>query len=123
MPGFDGTGPVGGGPMTGWGRGVCGTRAGVGRGVGIRRGIGRGGAPWGGGLGRGFGGGRGRAFGGGRFGGFGRRFFGAGRLNPSSEPSWTPEDEAEMLRNDLSAAREEMAAMERRLQELENKED
>lgn len=23
MPGFDGSGPAGGGPMTGWGRGYC----------------------------------------------------------------------------------------------------
>jgi hypothetical protein len=27
MPGFDGTGPAGGGPMTGWGRGYCNSAA------------------------------------------------------------------------------------------------
>ena len=32
MPGFDGTGPFGGGPMTGWQRGIC-----VTSGVGFRR--------------------------------------------------------------------------------------
>lgn len=36
MPAFDGTGPAGRGPMTGWGRGPC---AGSGRGMG--RGFGR----------------------------------------------------------------------------------
>ena len=30
MPGFDGTGPMGAGPMTGWGRGVCGPNQGAG---------------------------------------------------------------------------------------------
>jgi len=74
MPGFDGTGPAGGGPMTGWGRGSCDpSRAaygpavpsrsgnwGVGRFFGWARGFARG-------YGRGFG--RGRGFGG----GFGRR--------------------------------------------------
>ncbi len=58
MPGFDGTGPMGGGPMTGRGMGFCAGRqpagarrfAGRGRGFGFGRG-------WGGGFGwgRGFG--------------------------------------------------------------------
>jgi len=46
MPGFDGTGPMGRGPLTGGGFGPCGR--------GLRRGVGRG---------RGFGIGRGRGFG------------------------------------------------------------
>lgn len=48
MPGRDGTGPMGQGPMTGGGRGWCGGGAGRGRGMG--RGMG---AGWGGGGGRG----------------------------------------------------------------------
>jgi len=66
MPAFDGTGPLGRGPMTGWGRGYCSPAGPVyapypgwapgyvipwyGRGFGRGRGLGRG---WG--LGRGFG--------------------------------------------------------------------
>ncbi len=97
MPGFDGTGPVGVGPMTGGGRGWCAVPygqynapgyapAGTGRAVqypwmtfapdqympypyaGVPRGVGRGGLPWGGGRGRCWGGGRG--FRGGRRGGW-----------------------------------------------------
>ncbi len=75
MPGFDRTGPMGQGPMTGGRRGFCvqGTtpipagnfpRYPV---PGIIFGAGRGGIPWGGGRGRAFGGGRGRI---GRFGRF-----------------------------------------------------
>jgi hypothetical protein len=75
MPGFDGTGPLGQGPMTGGGRGFCAMPyRGYGpSGYGFRRhfpfyrrrsygpvfGAGRGGLPWGGGRGRVFGGGRG----------------------------------------------------------------
>ena len=56
MPGFNGTGPAGMGPMTGWGMGQCGTGQrrtlgrGSGRGMGFGRGIG-----FGRGFGRGFG--------------------------------------------------------------------
>jgi hypothetical protein len=77
MPGFDGTGPMGLGPMTGGGRGFCailyrsygpyayGIRApyyppsGIYPFYGPVFGVGRGGLPWGGGRGRCFGGGRG----------------------------------------------------------------
>jgi hypothetical protein len=61
MPGFNGTGPMGYGPMTGGARGFCNPR-------GSRSyyayapfwyGAGRGGFPWGGGRGRTWGGGRG----------------------------------------------------------------
>jgi len=57
MPGFDGTGPMSQGPMTGRGMGYCGTGSGVPTGGAPVYGRGRGGQPWGGG--RGFGGGRG----------------------------------------------------------------
>jgi hypothetical protein len=76
MPGFDGTGPRGMGPMTGGGRGFCAMpyRAYGPYGYGMRApycssyarplegpvfGAGRGGLPWGGGRGRVFGGRRG----------------------------------------------------------------
>ena len=60
MPGFDGSGPMGAGPMTGGARGYCNPvnagfnpqfGRGYGRGMGLRRGF-RGGGP---GYGRGFG--------------------------------------------------------------------
>jgi hypothetical protein len=84
MPGYDGNGPRGQGPRTGGGFGYCGTGS---RPVGPFSPIGRqgGGAGFGGyGVGRGgapFGGGRGRCFGGGRQGGragYGRGFGGYG---------------------------------------------
>ena len=67
MPGFDGTGPSGQGPIAGRGRGFCAKL--FGRApydpcyersiLGRIFGAGRGGLPWGGGRGRVFGGGRG----------------------------------------------------------------
>ena len=41
MPRFDGTGPGGFGPRTGWGMGPCGAGMGYGRGRGFGRGFGR----------------------------------------------------------------------------------
>ena len=62
MPRFDGTGPCGVGPMTGWGRGYCG--AGMGRGLAPGYGQGYGFGPgYGRGFGRGFGRSMGRGFG------------------------------------------------------------
>lgn len=63
MPGRDGTGPVGNGPMTGWGRGICTAPRSVGYGRGVRRVTGRG-------IGRGRGFRSGTGYGCGR--GFGR---------------------------------------------------
>ncbi|MDI6870833.1 MAG: DUF5320 domain-containing protein [Bacillota bacterium] len=59
MPGFDGTGPRGEGPLTGGGRGRCAAPATDKPTVPL--GVGRGGRPRGGGRGRCFGGGRGPA--------------------------------------------------------------
>lgn len=63
MPGMDGTGPMGQGPMTGGGRGLCVVPLPAGAPaygyLGAVRGVGRGGFPWGGGRGRTWGGGRG----------------------------------------------------------------
>ncbi len=63
MPGFNGTGPQGNGPFTGWGRGMCaqpGTWTAVGRGMGQGRGCGMG-RRGAGGFGMGWGMGRGMA--------------------------------------------------------------
>jgi hypothetical protein len=83
MPGLNRTGPLGGGPGTGRGLGLCGTAGKSPRFSwgGFFRGIGRGGAPWGGGA----------------------------------------YDEVEALRAGITAAKEEIAAMEARLSELEKK--
>jgi hypothetical protein len=107
MPGYNRTGPLGAGPRTGWGRGQCGTTAGAPRfsGGGLLRGVGRGGLPWGGG--------RGRCFGGGASGRQGRF---AGPM-----PFGSVQDEAEVLKNQLAAAEEEIAAMKSRLAELDKK--
>jgi hypothetical protein len=100
--------------MTGGGRGLCGQGAGAGRrfGGGFFRGVGRGGMPWGGGFGRCFGG-RGGWWGAGPA--LGRGFsWGA--------PYWAPptrDQEADTLKAELASARDEIAAMEARLAELE----
>lgn len=124
MPGFDGTGPAGMGPMTGGGRGFC--------------------SPWGAGAafaGRGFGRGLGR--GGGW--GFGFRgssppwpYVGLGRgglprcgyffrntgwgwpYDPTvAAPEWSKEQELGFLRNEAGAIKEELEQIDKRIQELE----
>jgi hypothetical protein len=88
MPGFDRTGPMGGGPMTGWGRGYCGGYRGEygpypdgyygNRGAGFGRKFRR----W-------LGFGRGRGFGRGYAVGFGRgRGFGRGYGSRNVYPAW-----------------------------------
>jgi len=107
MPGFDRSGPAGGGPRTGFGRGPCGGQTGTGRRIsqGIGFGAGRGGRPRGGG--------RGRCFG------------GAGYWGQQAYPEWTAvpsETEAEVLKAELADARSQIAAMEARLKDLEKEE-
>ncbi len=112
MPGFDGTGPRGEGPMTGGSRGYCA----IGR-IAPRwnrwygYGVGRGGIPWGGGRGRAWGGGRGRWWRG---------------YAPCAYEPWVPpvsvEDEKAYLRDSLKDLQDEMNAMKARLEELEKKE-
>ncbi|MFP3927279.1 MAG: DUF5320 domain-containing protein [Desulfobacteraceae bacterium] len=116
MPGFDGTGPVGYGPMTGRGLGFCNPRAGAalpyyGRGFG-----------WGRGRGRGF-----------RRGGWG---FGRGWAYPAAPPAYGsyaapaygapygmgPQEEATYLKEEAAAIRDELEAIQRRINELESKE-
>lgn len=104
MPGLDRSGPMGGGPMTGGRRGLCGrTRSaadmsaagGYGRAMGMRRGFGRG-------CGRGFG----PAYG--------------GYAHPPAYPyPLSKTDEVEMLRADADARRKSLDAIQRRIEELE----
>ena len=113
MPGFDRTGPMGGGPMTGGARGLCnpataGTvRAyggyGYGRGMGLRRG---------------FRGGYGPDRGWGR--GYGRGYTGYPAAVGPDFPVDAP-DEIGMLKAQADSLRASLDAINRRLGDLENK--
>lgn len=119
MPGFDGTGPMGAGPMTGGGRGSCnpayagygpvyGRGYCYGRGRGLRRGFG---PDFG--MGRGYG----RGFG-------GRTFYpmwGAGYAPAYGPYALNPQDEAGMLRDEAEAMKQELEAIQKRIEELEAK--
>jgi Family of unknown function (DUF5320) len=127
VPGFDGTGPMNAGAMTGGGRGFCNPAyAGYapvhGRGFGYGRGYGRG-------MGRGRGSRRG-------FGpGFGMgRGYGRGLGGPAFYPMWgpgyapaygpytmKPQDEAGMLRDEAEAMKQELEAIQKRIEELDTK--
>ena len=109
MPGFDGTGPAGMGPMTGWGRGFCGQYGG--RGGRLSPG------PW-------FGwGGRGR--------GWRHRYWatgmpGWGRMYPPPGggyygPGYSQEDELAVLKEEAAWLKEELNVVEERLSELESR--
>jgi len=101
MPGFDRTGPMGAGPMTGGGRGYCGRRTGnmpyYGRGAGRGRGFGRSAA-----YGRGF--------------GFGR---GYGAAAPGYYPM-AAGNELGLLRNEADYLKNELEAIQRRIDDLES---
>jgi len=123
MPGFDGTGPMGAGPMTGGARGFCnpagaaygpryGGGFGYGRGLGRGRGF-RGGFGPGLGMGRGYGKGlRGRAF---------YPAWGGGYAPAYGPYTMNPQDEAGMLRDEAEYMKQELAAIQKRLEELEAK--
>ena len=106
MPGFDGTGPQGQGPMTGGGRGLCNPRA-----IGY-------GSPFAGGFGygRGFGMGRGyrRGFG---------RGMGMGYGPPGYGPGYPlePADETAQLKAEADYMKKSLDAINKRLEELEKK--
>jgi hypothetical protein len=111
MPGFDGTGPAGGGPMTGWGRGYCKPgasygfeRSGSRRGVGFGYGRGRGNRHmfWETGLPR-----------------WARRRSDWLGVGPYREPSYSWEDEVRMLKEDAEVLKDDLNAIERRMNELE----
>jgi len=113
MPGFDGTGPMGAGPMTGGTRGFCNPAGAAygpwcGRGFGYGRGYGRG-------MGRGRGYGRGLG---------GRSFYpawGAGYAPAYRPHPMNPRDEAGMLRDEAEAMKQELEAIQKRIQDLESK--
>lgn len=138
MPGFDRTGPMGMGPMTGGGFGLC--RQGRARTAAGRmgyaqayalRGAGRGFAPWGGGRGRVWGGGRGGAFRGAGRGGYGYWGFAAGPgvrgvdprpwRFPSAYGGWAAGEELEYLRGVLAELEEDLEAVRGRISDLEAK--
>jgi hypothetical protein len=95
MPGLDKTGPTGAGPRTGRGLGCCANAQ--------EQGAEKGGRPLGGGRGRCFGGGGNR----------GRRRSFSDPVPPSSS------DDIDVLRAQLAAANEQIAALKARLDELE----
>jgi hypothetical protein len=123
MPRFDGTGPMGAGPMTGGGRGFCnpggaaygpsygrgfGYGRGYGRGRGFRRGFGPG-PGWGRGYGRDFGW---RAF---------YPEWGAGCAPAYGPSNMNPRDEANMLRDEAEYIKQELDAINKRIGGLESK--
>ncbi len=103
MPGFDGTGPMGMGPMTGGGKGFC-----V---VPMRDGK----KPFGG---RFFGRGRGRGW----F-GYGSNWGYPQGVNPyygnSNASDFTPEQEVQMLKKEAKAMQDEINSINQRISELE----
>lgn len=114
MPGFDRTGPMGAGPMTGGARGLCNpATAGTiptyaagyayGRGLGLRRGF-RGGYGPGTGRGRGF-------------------SRGYGWYPPAVGPVYPVDaaDEMEMLKADANYMKKSLDAINKRIEELEKK--
>ena len=94
MPRFDGTGPGGLGPGTGWGLGPCGA------GMGWRRGGGRG---WGRGYGRGLG---------------WRGFRAYGPWGYPYQPMITKKEEKEILEDEVTNLEEELKAIKARISEL-----
>ncbi len=106
MPGLNGTGPLGQGPRTGWGLGLCGSGA-------SRTTVAARPFAFGWGRGFGFGRGRGRRFGRGmgwRFGGWGWRW---------AAPYWNAVDDREYLNARAKWLQDELSAIEKRLSELE----
>ena len=94
MPGFDGTGPMGMGPMTGGGRGFC--------------------SPWGIGAGR-------QAYGIPRWRGYGYPYRAAGPFVPgamSYAPQMSREQEISFMKQQAEAMRAELNDIEARIKEL-----
>lgn len=127
MPGMNGTGPMGLGPMTGGGRGLCAVPMPMGSPAygypGAFRGVGRGGIPWGGGRGRTWGGGRGR--------GWRTRAWPASSAAygyaPPSYPGVPPvslsvEEEIKSMQAQAEFLKEQLSAIESRITEMEAQE-
>lgn len=115
MPGFDRTGPMGGGPMTGGRRGLCGGLYGRPAVTGYAYGYGYGyGAGRGMGIRRGYGGlGRGR--------GFGYRGYGGYPAPPAFGPAYpmSGADEMAMLQAEANAMKASLESIQNRISELE----
>jgi len=110
MPRYDGTGPGGMGPMTGWGRGLCRT-SGIGRAFGFRPRLGRRLGSRGPGFGL-YGRGRGYGRGFSEFGGFG------GAVGAQAEPYIEPasaDEERDLLRQQLEAIEDHLTQIRARL--------
>lgn len=108
MPGFDGTGPAGMGPMTGGGWGRCAPQGTAYGWTGFGRRFGRGRRRMGGFRSQWFGGPPGTFQGGyGPYGGYSQNAF------------WSREQETAFLRDQTAALKEELHALESRLEELE----
>jgi len=123
MPGGDGTGPAGMGPMTGRAAGYCAGYSapgyangapGRGRGFGFGRGRGRG-RGWGRGFGRGFGW-RGAA----SPYDYGYPYYGDPYVGPSYPADVTPKQEADMLKAEAKAMQDELQSVNKRISELES---
>jgi len=116
MPGFNGTGPQGQGPMTGGARGYCNPSA-AGYGLPYGRGFGPG---RGRGFRRGFGAGYGRSLG--RRGAYSAvgGWYGPVYNAPYGSPyAVKPIDEINMLRNEAGAIKDELDAINKRIEDLE----
>lgn len=106
MPGLDGTGPLGRGPMTGGGRGLCNPGGGFGgRGVGWRRGFrfplyAEPAAP---------------PF----YGGYGPGYTWAHPGASPYAPQMTKEEEADFLKNQAEMLGEQLQGIQKRIEELE----
>ena len=123
MPGGDGRGPLGLGPMTGRGAGYCAGYPVPGYANPIP------GRGWGFGYGRGFGRGRGRGRGFGRGFGWGWNaypynwdtpYYGYPYSGPYASAEISPKQEAEMLKEQATAMQEEISAINQRVKDLES---
>jgi len=115
MPGFNGTGPQGMGPKTGGGRGFCTPGTTNNYNTGTYRGIGRGGAPWGGGRGRSWGGGQNR----GMYGNTGNNAYTAppyGAYDPN--PAQNTQQEIDFLKNQACTIEQELSQIKKKIELL-----
>ena len=117
MPGLNGTGPTGAGPMTGGRRGLCNTADSgyrlqpLGNGMNFNRGVGR---SFGRGFGNGYGMGMARGFG---------RSSGWSQAPLYAQYSGNPDEELNILKAQADSAQNNLNAINRRISELENSSD